>query len=225
MKRKIASVSIHLSNCTNGQSLIINADPSNKSLFCKGIRASLRRATAHSENDYKPPRADSDFHKRPIRPHPSDNVTTIPQETLDSYKILARLQYISYCDANITTWTCGICQDQRSPVKNTTSVSDFATPRKTGFGMVGVSHDLQRIFIAFQGAIHRQEWIRAFQFFKVSPREIGVNRTLGIKVHRGFYRSYREVRAQVSDLLLEKKQLYPRYKLLILGHSYGGALA
>ena len=146
--------------------------------------------------------------------------------TLSRYRALARLQYVGYCETDVQTWTCGICRDAASPIKNTTRVSQFSAMARwgvTSFGMVGVSHDLGRTFVVFQGAIHRIEWLRCYEYFQKVPKEIGVPDP--IRVHSGFYKSYREVRAQVVNELLEKSRLYPQYPITILGHSYGGALA
>ncbi len=135
---------------------------------------------------------------------PCQPTVPVPISNLNKYKLLSRLQEISYCDAALVrTWTCGLCSEKGSQVSNTTDSVSFSTQQKSVEGILGVSHDLKSIFIIFRGAQHNIQWLRSVQG-KLVPllyQNAFVNSSLlktfkkkmgdpfGIKVHRMFFYS------------------------------------
>jgi hypothetical protein len=101
-------------------------------------------------------------------------------------------------------------------------VSEFHYGPQIAHGNVGVSHDLKTVFISFQGATHISQWLRCFDFLLVKAKEIGLPDS--IRVHQGFYRVYKSIRGEISNLLFAKTNKFPEYTISILGHSSGGAL-
>lgn len=164
------------------------------------------------------------FHKHEQTQQSVFTPIPVANNTLERYKALARLQYIAYCPTGINTWNCGICSDKASPLKNTTLGVQFSNSAQTVFGIVGVSHDLERIFVAFQGALKARQWARCYEMAMRRPDALGV-KDKNVFVHFGFYKSYMEIRPLVINLLLERRAQYPLYKFLVLGHSYGGGVS
>ena len=102
----------------------------------------------------------------------------LAEPKLNRYKSIARLLNVGYCDTNlVSSWSCGVCKDEGSPVKNTTDVLVFSTKDNTVTGFMGVSHDLQSVFVTFKGARQYAQWARVFAYDQIS---LGDN----VKVHR-----------------------------------------
>jgi predicted lipase len=153
---------------------------------------------------------------------PNDyNSVVLDQDDLDQYRKKSHLLYTSYCEQN-ENWSCRACKDGLSPIRNTSHVSEFRYGDLKAHGYVGISHDLQSVFISFQGATHLSDWLRNLNLRLVKATEIGIPDT--IRVHQGYYKVYKSIRAEISNLLFAKINKYPQYRVSILGHSSGGAL-
>ena len=123
--------------------------------------------------------------KGPCRP-----TKPLSPEKLARYKIFARLQEIGYCKPEvINTWSCGICAEQGSSVRNSTMPFVFSTSDKTAAGFMGVSHDLKSVFVVFQGVSHMVQWVKSAEGhlddFAIKDPALAAKALL--KVHRKFF--------------------------------------
>ena len=84
----------------------------------------------------------------------------LDDDKLKRYRAYARFMTAGYCrSVLINSWKCGTCIDSSSPVKNTTDILAFHTKYHAVHGVLAVSHDLQRVFVVFQGIQHKIQWL------------------------------------------------------------------
>ena len=113
----------------------------------------------------------------------------LDSKTLERYRVYARVMTVGYCrSALINQWTCGVCNEPASPIKNTTDVRFFRTKYHIEHGLMAVNHDLGKIFLAFQGVQHKIQWLVSSKgFIPVKLNTKFSNETIqsnNIKVHR-----------------------------------------
>jgi predicted lipase len=79
------------------------------------------------------------------------------------------------------------------------------------------------VIVSFRGTnpISIQNWVDDFQYQHVAGHFVGLN----VSVHYGFQHSYEQHAAKVWSSLSSLLVQYPSYKLVITGHSLGGAMA
>jgi len=98
-------------------------------------------------------------------------------------------------------------------------------------GYVALSHapSLPRIIVAFRGtysianaiadlSLTKQEYV---PYTSRGPQE----KCEGCRVHSGFYESWTQTEAIIGDIVDGLVREYPDYKLTLVGHSLGGAVA
>ena len=129
---------------------------------------------------------------------------------------------VAYCSAsNLQTWKVG------SPVRDLhPSVSDiqiYENKSTDNMGFLAYNPSTNTIFLVFRGTrdFSVMNWVQDFKFFK-----IGFNQCPGCNVHRGFLEAYKNL--QTSQIMSDLKALkfkYPSAKVIVSGHSLGGAMA
>lgn len=85
---------------------------------------------------------------------------------------------------------------------------------------IGIWQDY--VVIAFEGSDGKDDWKHNFDIKKVKFREVDLGENA--LVHEGFERQYHEAWPVIREELRDKKYIGIR-KLLVTGHSLGGALA
>lgn len=112
----------------------------------------------------------------------------LDSKILERYRAYARMMTVGYCrSALINEWSCGVCNEPGSTIKNTTDIRFFRTKYHTVHGVMAVNHDLGKVFLALQGVQHKiQWWVSSRGFSPVKLNTKFSNRTINstnIKVH------------------------------------------
>ena len=148
--------------------------------------------------------------------------TPLTDQNLLEYQSYTHLSFASYCEREIYEWDeCPFCQSH--DLKNTTDIEFFSTQKQSAFGYMGVSHDLKAVFIVFRGALAKMQWIRSFRHRLVPP--MNQRSSKETKVHWGFRQSWIELKDSITNSFQQRIQSFPEYDCLLIGLSYGGALA
>ena len=139
-----------------------------------------------------------------------------------SFSLAAALQalylaYSAYCDEPLlTSWTCMYCAPGAA---NATVSSDSFTG---GYGFVTFNKSEDVIIVSFRGSADVQNWIANVDAAQAWPFPQLPN----VAVHAGFYQVYASVVAGLLQGVFGAQKACPRCrKLLVTGHSLGGALA
>lgn len=79
----------------------------------------------------------------------------------------------------------------------------------------------KEIKLFFQGSTEKRDWINNFDF----PSKVYKKQESVIRVARGWGNAYKSCNDIVMDALTNQINKYPEFSVLIIGHSYGGAMA
>ncbi|PIN03975.1 putative lipase [Handroanthus impetiginosus] len=125
--------------------------------------------------------------------------------------------------AELFTWTCSRCGGL---IKDFEVIELIVDVKRCLQGFVGVATDLNAIVIAFRGTQERsiQNWVEDLCWKQLDIDYPGVD---GAMVHHGFYTAYHNtsLRPGVLDAIQKAKGLYGDIKIMVTGHSMGGAMA
>lgn len=77
------------------------------------------------------------------------------------------------------------------------------------------------LYIAFQGSISFKDWVYNFKFFKKPYK----NMKQIWFAHKGYIKKYKSVESKIINLIINIKLQMQLSKIIISGHSQGGALA
>ena len=118
-------------------------------------------------------------------------------------------------------WSCKLC---RTKLRDFRYNGTAYNARYHTLAYIGYDTRMNAIVLTFRGSQRDvRNWLLVnFRIRKVRPSYLG--RKFG-KVHRGFYEAYRVLRGKVHRLVRNMINKYPSAKLIITGHSLGGALA
>lgn len=112
------------------------------------------------------------------------------------------------------------------------AVFNFNDLGDVGTGYYALDKTGERIILAFRGTDSRRDWFANLDAFprKYSPLINSVSKAKevecpGCKVHKGFYNFLQNNCAEILSAIKDLKNQYPLYKLVVLGHSLGGAFA
>jgi hypothetical protein len=157
----------------------------------------------------------------------------ISQDLFDSFEELSRIVDIAYCVGSLNT---GI----EKPFECLSYCNNFPTFElketwNTGLalqdscGYVALSHPpaAPRIIVAFRGtysianaiadlSLNKQEYV---------PYPGGPDKCKGCGVHSGFLESWLQSEMLIGDLVHGLVRSYPGYRVTLVGHSLGGAVA
>jgi pimeloyl-ACP methyl ester carboxylesterase len=87
-------------------------------------------------------------------------------------------------------------------------------------GYVAVDHTNKLIIVSFRGSTTVDAWLTNFDF-GMTDTDI----CSGCTAHRGFWDSWVDARNRVSPAVKQASTTYPSYKVTVVGHSLGGAIA
>ena len=87
-------------------------------------------------------------------------------------------------------------------------------------GYVAVDRTRGLTVLAFRGSNSIRNWVA-----NVDIRKTPVDLCPGCRAHRGFWNSWSEARTGVMAALTTAAQTYPSFKVVVVGHSLGGAIA
>lgn len=87
-------------------------------------------------------------------------------------------------------------------------------------GYVAVDNTNKLIVVSFRGSTTIDAWITNFEFDVVNTDICS-----GCTAHRGFYQSWLDARDLVIPAVKQAAATYPSYKINVVGHSLGAAVA
>ncbi|EGD72617.1 hypothetical protein PTSG_04353 [Salpingoeca rosetta] len=141
------------------------------------------------------------------------------------YEISLRgVQYsaAAYCsNSTVKDWSCKPCHGAGLPALSDINV--FYAKKTSTYGYVGLDSVNKYIVVAFQGTHNLKQWIDDLKFMKTDLHYPGAGSD--VKVHRGFYEAYQEVKGTVDRFVESTFRQNPNYRILVTGHSLGAALA
>ncbi|XP_073123627.1 lipase-like [Henckelia pumila] len=121
------------------------------------------------------------------------------------------------------TWTCSRCDGLTEGFEIIDLIVDVKSCLQ---GFVGVATDLNATVIAFRGTQERslQNWVEDLYWKQLDIDYPGVDDAM---VHHGFYSAYynTSLRSGVLNAVKKAKQFYGDTKIMVTGHSMGGAMA
>ncbi|XP_059648819.1 lipase-like [Cornus florida] len=121
------------------------------------------------------------------------------------------------------TWTCSRCDDLTEGFEMIELIVDVQHCLQA---FVGVAKDLNAIVIAFRGTQERsiQNWVEDLFWKQLDINYPGMPDAM---VHRGFYYAYHNttLRPGILSAIKRAKKLYGEMKIMVTGHSMGGAMA
>lgn len=127
---------------------------------------------------------------------------------------------ISHCtNQQIQDWSCALCKTyphltQLSVVENTTTKIK---------GYVGYDISTNTIVVAWRGTDNNLNWIEDADLKQIDYQ--GSFRCTNCKIHQGFFEAYQSVATQTQNRVKALADKYPSARIIITGHSLGGALA
>jgi predicted lipase len=131
-------------------------------------------------------------------------------------KLASQLTYISAISyetqAAIESWNCNHCS--KIKVLQPKVVSNGSV-----YGFTGYSPDIGSIVVTFRGSVDLSNWILNLKTARTS-----YPLCTGCSVHIGFNQGFNSVKSQVESNLNSLLALYRTAKVVITGHSLGGAL-
>ncbi|KAF2070719.1 hypothetical protein CYY_007961 [Polysphondylium violaceum] len=155
---------------------------------------------------------------------PELNVPVPKPFSLDTAFSHLLYSYATYCSPlKVVNWTCEYCSFKEiNPQLKVTAILENVSTNT--FGFIGYSQLNQTIVMAFRGTqmASLQNWITNLNFPKTEPYP----KFPSALVHSGFLSAYQGVKSQVESGLNYTQELCPSCdRLIITGHSLGGALA
>lgn len=87
-------------------------------------------------------------------------------------------------------------------------------------GYVAVDHTNKMIIVSFRGSTTVDAWITNFDFDTTNTDICS-----GCTAHHGFWNSWVDARDRVTPAVKQASTTYPSYKIAVVGHSLGGAIA
>ncbi|KAI4157306.1 MAG: hypothetical protein LQ342_008395 [Letrouitia transgressa] len=150
-------------------------------------------------------------------------------ETFENIKFFEQFAAAAYCPDNNKDKAGGTkvtCPKGNScplvEADNVTTVIEFENSRKTDVtGFLAIDTTKSLIILSFRGSHSLPNWRTNIRFIPVNTPNICPT----CSVSRGFYESWTEARTSVLDALKRTQASYPSYKLVVTGHSLGGAVA
>lgn len=141
----------------------------------------------------------------------------------DTGELMTLYSYAMYCkNATLSDWSCKWCSynDHIAAL----DVIGFAHDNsKELLGMVGVNHHDQQIIVGFRGTnpTKLHNILLDANLLTVTPYDDVPE----VRVHKGFWKGYTNLRPQILAMLQPVADKYPSYPIVVTGHSLGGALA
>ncbi|KAI8881421.1 alpha/beta-hydrolase [Backusella circina FSU 941] len=150
---------------------------------------------------------------------PRGGIAKPTEAQLLKFKRYYKLSCAAYCDSiyEENHWTCRHCLES---IPNGVLEGTFHDRVYDIKGFVARSDHDKVIYLVFRGSASVTNYVADLVF--LYDRYPGVS---GAYVHQGFYTSYGGIRDKFKPIVERVKDEYPSYKIVITGHSLGGALS
>ncbi|GAA5805360.1 hypothetical protein HPULCUR_010876 [Helicostylum pulchrum] len=149
----------------------------------------------------------------------SSAVVKASMAKINELKLYAGLAAIPYCRGVVPfgNWNCNNCLKYVPDGKLIVTFSSLLTDTN---GFVLRSDTQKTIYLVFRGTNSIRSAITDLVFTQMNYPPVS-----GAKIHTGFYASFKEVVSSYFPVVQEQLTAYPNYKVVISGHSLGGAQA
>lgn len=87
-------------------------------------------------------------------------------------------------------------------------------------GFIGVMEDQQSIYVVFRGSTSTRDWINNIDTILTPYPNCSK-----FEVHAGFYHAEQSIQQAMVEEVRALRQQNPQYKVVVTGHSLGGALS
>ncbi|KAI9294432.1 alpha/beta-hydrolase, partial [Neoconidiobolus thromboides FSU 785] len=163
----------------------------------------------------------SNFSDIPVRSGRSSVIVNLKVSDEAESKRISKYAGAAYClDLTLKPWTCNHCKKIGSNIVVQDVFTEFITG---GRGFIATDATKKQIILSFRGSSNIQNWLGnlnlIFTNYNVN------NGGSDIQVHAGFKDGINALYPKFSPLLKSLVASHPDYKLIITGHSLGGALA
>ncbi|KAF7721090.1 hypothetical protein EC973_005420 [Apophysomyces ossiformis] len=142
-----------------------------------------------------------------------------PASTVNDLVHYTYLAANAYCRSVVPggKWDCAHCQPT---IPDGKLVTTFTSLLYDTNGYIIRSDEKKQIDLAFRGTNSFRNFVADFDFLSITYPPVK-----GAKVHGGFYKAYLEVAEKVITNMRKQLDEYPDYKVVVTGHSLGGAFA
>ncbi|KAL8801648.1 MAG: hypothetical protein Q9200_006875 [Gallowayella weberi] len=159
---------------------------------------------------------------------PRDNdksIHVIDNALFDTFKFISQYAAAAYCPGNNnspnTTLTCPRGNCPLVEAAGAVTLSEFEdTPKFDDTGYIAIDDTNKIIVLAIRGSVSDTNWRADWDMIRVQ-----VNFCDNCKIHRGFRNSWEEIKIAVLVNIQKAVQLHPDYRIIVTGHSLGGAVA
>ncbi|KAK3378430.1 Alpha/Beta hydrolase protein [Podospora didyma] len=141
---------------------------------------------------------------------------------LTKFKLVAQYAASAFCNTENTAGQIITCKADFCPLvtaNNGTTSSTFAGSIIDSRGLIAIDRTISSIIISFRGSRSIRNWITDFIFTQV-PCDL----VFGCLVHTGFLAAWNEISPQVLAGAKAAVKANPSYKVIVTGHSLGGAV-
>nr|AGV00787.1 lipase [Mucor endophyticus] len=155
----------------------------------------------------------------PVTTSTGSGVVTASAAQIANFKLYAGIASTAYCRGVVPlgSWTCNNCLKYVPDGKLLVTFSSLLADTN---GFVLRSDSQKTIHLVFRGTNSIRSAITDLIFDLATYSPVS-----GAKVHRGFLASYKEVVNTYFPVVQAQLTAYPSYKVVISGHSLGGAQA
>ncbi|KAI4189984.1 MAG: hypothetical protein L6R41_001092 [Letrouitia leprolyta] len=149
----------------------------------------------------------------------------ISHSLLDTFKLVSQYAAAAYCpDNNDSPDTILTCPTKNCPLVEAAGVATLSefedTPKFDDTGYIAIDDTNKIVVLAIRGSVSKQNWRADWDMIRVK-----INFCHDCHVHRGFKHSWEEVKDAVMSNMKKAVALHPDYRIIITGHSLGGAIA
>ncbi|KAL8750962.1 MAG: hypothetical protein Q9199_006736 [Rusavskia elegans] len=150
---------------------------------------------------------------------------TISDDLFATFQFISQYAAAAYCPGNNdspdTPLTCpsGNCPLVESAAA--TTLSEFEDTKKfddTGYIAIDPANKL--IVLAIRGSVSKANWKADWDMMRV-----GINWCDECHIHRGFRNSWDEIKQAVTENMRKAVEAHPDHRIVVTGHSLGGAVA
>ncbi|KAF2814910.1 alpha/beta-hydrolase [Mytilinidion resinicola] len=151
---------------------------------------------------------------------------SVGTDVFSTFQLMEQYAAASYCSPNYdetpnTEVTCPAGNCPLVQAASTDTLVEFENSLKTDVtGFVAVDHTNSITVVSFRGSASIKNWIANLDMTQI-PTDI----CTGCKVHQGFWDSWTEARDGVLNAIKSAAASNPSYKIVVVGHSLGGAIS
>lgn len=144
---------------------------------------------------------------------------------LDTFKLVSQYAAAAYCadntDSPDTFLTCPTKNCPLVEAAGVVTLSEFEdTPKFDDTGYIGIDDTNRVIVLAIRGSVSDQNWQADYDMIRTK-----INFCHDCHVHRGFKNSWGEIKDAVMGNMKKAVARHPHYRIIVTGHSLGGAVA